>query len=127
KEQQGKERATLNHSRSPVDDEYTRDKPESTVTGRIDSEQNTYHNQQTCHALQRSPRCHLQKLGFTKQIFRNLVNHPETQNDANHQRGGKGIRIRLASHAKNGTQHEQQNELGNLVKHIGEETRRLPV
>jgi hypothetical protein len=51
KEQQGKEQAALNDSRSPVDHGYTSNPPDAIVRGRIHSEQNTNYKQQTCYAL----------------------------------------------------------------------------
>src|ERR1700674_3083287 len=45
KEQQGKQQSILNHSRSPVDDEYPGVPPAGIVPGRIDSKQNTHYKQ----------------------------------------------------------------------------------
>src|SRR6202158_669507 len=127
KEQQGKEQAGLNHSRAPVDDEYTCIPFGTIAPGRIDGKQNTRSKQQTGYALQRTPCCHSQKLGFTKQIPGNLVNHPEAQNDANQQRHAIRIRILFPAHALDGIQREQRKELGKLVKHIKEKARESPV
>src|ERR1700678_1370988 len=127
KKQKRKQQATLNHSRSPADDDNTRDQSEAIAAGRIHREHHTHYKQQALDAQKRSLRGDSEKLRFTKQLLGDLLNDSESQGDAQQQRGGISIQIHLRAHAGDGTQREQQKELRRLVKYVREKDWEPPV